>query len=166
MPPNLKKDQPHTDQCRILVLHGPNLNMLGKREPEIYGKQTLEEINAFLSQIAERHQVTLNCFQSNHEGEIVDWIHQNLETTDGLIINAGAYTHTSIAIRDALLMYTPPIVEVHLSNIFNREVFRSESVIAPVANGTISGFGVDSYRLALLWLIKHLNRESLPSGTP
>lgn len=144
--------------CQILVIHGPNLNMLGKREPDVYGDDTLDDLNSMLEHIAERHEIELCCFQSNHEGEIVDRIHLSMETTQGMIINPGAYTHTSVAIRDALVMYSPPVVEVHISNIHSREAFRSESLISGVVTGTISGFGVDSYRLGLLWLIKHLDK--------
>jgi 3-dehydroquinate dehydratase II len=150
-----KTDKP---LCQILVIHGPNLNMLGKREPDIYGTDTLEDVDRMLEHIAERHDIALCNFQSNHEGAIVDRIHQAIDISEGIIINPGAYTHTSVAIRDALVMYPNPIVEVHISNIYSREAFRSESVISPIATGTISGFGVDSYRLALLWLIKHLDK--------
>ncbi len=143
-------------QSHILVIHGPNLNLLGKREPEVYGTDTLEELNHMLGHIAERHEIQVKCVQSNHEGQIIDWIHQANDTTDGLIINPAAYTHTSVAIRDALVVYPHPIVEVHISNISNREAFRHDSMISPVATGVISGFGFDSYRLALLWMIKHL----------
>jgi len=146
----------NTVQQKVLVIHGPNLNLLGQREPEIYGTETLESINRMLEHIAERHNIQLTCYQSNHEGEIIDRIQAAIDTMDGLIINPGGYTHTSIAIRDTLVASPKPIVEVHISNIFNRETFRSESVIAPVVTGTISGLGVDSYRLALLWMIKHL----------
>jgi 3-dehydroquinate dehydratase II len=146
----------NTTKHKVLVIHGPNLNLLGQREPEIYGTETLDSINKMLDHVAERHNIELTCFQSNHEGQIIDKIHTAMETMDGLIINPGGYTHTSIAIRDALVASPTPVIEVHISNIFNRESFRSESVIAPVVTGTISGLGVDSYRLALLWLIKHL----------
>ncbi len=143
--------------ANLLVLHGPNLNLLGKREPDIYGTDTLTDVNEMLKHIAERHNITLQCVQSNHEGVLIDEIHKAIDTTDGLIINPGGYTHTSVAIRDALAVYPNPIVEVHLSNIHNRESFRAESLISAVATGSISGFGIDSYRLALLWLVNHLD---------
>ncbi len=146
------------DSCQILVIHGPNLNMLGKREPDIYGDETLDDLNRMLEHIAERHHIEICTFQSNHEGEIIDIIHRNIETTQGIIINPGGYTHTSVAIRDALTLYPNPVVEVHISNIYSREGFRKDSLISPVVLGTISGFGLDSYRLALLWMVKHLDR--------
>lgn len=151
---------PNSDKepCQIVVIHGPNMNLLGRREPEIYGTDTLDDLDNMLEHIAERHDMTLCCFQSNHEGAIVDRIHQAIDITKGIIINPAGYTHTSIAIRDALVIYPNPAIEVHISNIHNRETFRSESLISPVVTGTISGFGVDSYRLALLWLIKHLGK--------
>jgi 3-dehydroquinate dehydratase-2 len=152
-PPTGKHD--HT----ILLVHGPNLNMLGTREPEVYGTQTLDDINKMLGSIAERRGVNLVTYQSNIEGDIISVVQQYVGHSDGLIINPAGYTHTSVAIRDALVMYPEPIVEVHLSNIHNRENFRKDSLMAPVATGTISGFGEDSYRLALLWLI-HVLEDS------
>jgi 3-dehydroquinate dehydratase-2 len=143
----------------IMVIHGPNLNLLGQREPEIYGDTTLSELNGMLEHIAERHHMRLTCLQSNHEGQIVDAIQKAIGSSEGIIINPGAYTHTSVSIRDALVIYPNPVVEVHISNIHNREAFRSESLVAPVVTGTISGFGIDSYRLALLWMIKHLEHS-------
>lgn len=140
----------------ILVLHGPNLNLLGKREPDVYGSVTLEEINSLLEQEASLFQVTVFCVQSNHEGDLVDQIHAALGIHGGLLINAGAYTHTSVAIRDAIAAVNIPTVEVHLSNIYRREEFRHYSYIAPIAIGQISGFGADSYRLGLHALIRHL----------
>ena len=141
---------------RILVLHGPNLNLLGKREPEIYGSHTLEDINRTLMSQANLLGVTLDCFQSNHEGELIDLIHSALGTRDGILINPGAYTHTSVGLRDALSGVNIPTVEVHLSNIHRREEFRHHSYIAPIAVGQISGFGADSYRLGLDALVNHL----------
>jgi 3-dehydroquinate dehydratase-2 len=141
---------------RILVLHGPNLNLLGKREPEIYGSHTLEDINRTLVAQANLLGVTLDCFQSNHEGELIDLIHSALGTRDGILINPGAYTHTSVGLRDALSGVNIPTVEVHLSNIHRREEFRHHSYIAPIAVGQISGFGADSYRLGLDALVHHL----------
>ena len=141
---------------RILVLHGPNLNLLGKREPEIYGAHTLEDINRELVVQANMLGVTLDYFQSNHEGELIDLIHSALGSRDGILINPGAYTHTSVAIRDALSGVNIPTVEVHLSNIHRREEFRHHSYIAPIALGQITGFGSNSYRLGLEALVHHL----------
>jgi 3-dehydroquinate dehydratase-2 len=134
---------------RILVIHGPNLNLLGRREPEIYGRTTLDEINDHLTALAAQLGLTLDSFQSNHEGAIVDRIQQAAGACDGLIINAAAYTHTSIAIRDALSMLKAPIIEVHLSNIHRREPFRHISMTAGVVTGQILGLGAVGYALAL-----------------
>ena len=130
---------------RILVIHGPNLNLLGTREPNIYGKITIAQINKKLKELALKKKVKLDVFQSNHEGEIVDKIGAAKNSYDALLINPAAYTHTSVAIRDAILATGVPTVEVHLSNIYSREDFRHNSLIAPVAKGQISGFGMDSY---------------------
>lgn len=146
-------------QLRILVLHGPNLNLLGVREPSIYGALTLEEINAALENRAAELHSNIQCQQFNSEGAMVEAIHQALNTSDGIVINAGAYTHTSIAIRDALSGVKLPVVEVHLSNIYQRETFRHHSYIAPIAVGQISGFGIDSYLLGLEALVRYLKRE-------
>ena len=143
----------------ILVLNGPNLNMLGKREPAIYGAQTLEDINDALLKMATSLKVSLTFFQSNHEGALVDQIQSALNRHQGILINPGAYTHTSVAIRDAIASVAIPTVEVHLSNIHQREAFRHHSYIAPVAVGQISGFGSDSYRLGLEGLVQHLRKE-------
>ncbi len=143
----------------LSVLHGPNLNLLGKREPHIYGSVTLEEINHFLVKEAERLGATVVCFQSNHEGVLVDKIQEALGLYQGVIINAGAYTHTSVAIRDAIAAVKIPTVEVHLSNIYQRESFRHHSYIAPIAIGQISGFGPNSYRLGLQALIDYLRQN-------
>lgn len=134
---------------RVLVIHGPNLNLLGKREPEIYGKITIEDINKKLKEAAKKKKVTLEIFQSNHEGEIVDKIGKAKNRYEALLINPAAYTHTSVAIRDAILAIGIPTVEVHLSNIYAREDFRHNSLIASVVKGQISGFGVDSYLYGL-----------------
>jgi 3-dehydroquinate dehydratase-2 len=134
---------------RILVIHGPNLNLLGQREPEIYGRTTLSEINRSLNALGTQLGLAVDTFQSNHEGAIVDGIQQAAEKCDGLIINAAAFTHTSIAIRDALAALNVPIVEVHLSNIHRREPFRHVSMTAAVVTGQILGFGAAGYLLAL-----------------
>jgi 3-dehydroquinate dehydratase-2 len=139
----------YTDRQNVLVIHGPNLNMLGLREPNIYGKQTLEEINAALKLQAERLELHMETFQSNHEGSIVDKIQQAHDSFDGIIINPAAYTHTSIAIRDALSVLDIPVVEVHLSNIYKREPFRRMSMISAVVTAQITGFGARGYLLAL-----------------
>lgn len=141
----------------ILVLHGPNLNLLGQREPGIYGSATLEDINRLLEQEAQRLQVKISILQSNHEGALVDAIHSAWGQHQGILVNAGAYTHTSVAIRDALAAVNLPTVEVHLSNIYRREAFRHHSYIAPIAIGQISGFGSDSYLLGLTALVNHLS---------
>nr|WP_206688547.1 type II 3-dehydroquinate dehydratase [Cyanobacterium stanieri] len=141
---------------KILVLHGPNLNLLGQREPEIYGYLTLKDVDNLLLEKGKGMGVEVVCFQSNHEGAIVDHIHQASGVYQGIIINAGAYTHTSVAIRDALAGVNLPTVEVHLSNIYRREEFRHHSYIAPISIGQISGFGVDSYLLGLQALVNHV----------
>lgn len=131
---------------KILVINGPNLNMLGTREPGVYGDVTLEDINAAISGKAAKAGVEVSFFQSNHEGELVDALQKT--GADAVILNPGAYTHYSIAIRDAVSSIAAPVIEAHLSNIYAREEFRAKSVIAPVAAGQISGFGEDSYYLA------------------
>ena len=141
----------------ILVLHGPNLNLLGQREPGIYGSATLEDINGLLEREASGLQVKISILQSNHEGALVDAVHSAWGQHQGILINAGAYTHTSVAIRDALAAVNIPTVEVHLSNIYRREAFRHHSYIAPIAIGQISGFGSESYLLGLRAMVNHLN---------
>lgn len=140
----------------VLVINGPNLNMLGKREPEIYGSDTLDDINARLSKTAAEMSITLDCFQSNYEGALVEKIQDAMGKVDGIIINPAAYTHTSVAIRDALLLHTIPIIEVHLSNIYKREEFRHHSMVSGVATGQIAGLGVQGYHLALT-AIRNIN---------
>ncbi|NEO57174.1 MAG: type II 3-dehydroquinate dehydratase [Okeania sp. SIO3B5] len=144
----------------ILVLHGPNLNLLGLREPGIYGSETLDNINRLLEQEAEVLGVKISVLQSNHEGVLVDAIHSASEQHQGIVINAGAYTHTSIAIRDAISGVNIPTVEVHLSNIYRREEFRHHSFIAPVAVGQISGFGSESYILGLKAMVNYLQKST------
>lgn len=146
----------------VLVLHGPNLNLLGSREPGIYGKLTLKQIDHLLEQEAARLQTKVSVLQSNHEGVMVDAIHSAREQHQGIVINAGAYTHTSVALRDALAAVAIPTVEVHLSNIYQREEFRHHSFIAPIAIGQISGFGAESYRLGLQALIHYLRKLDVP----
>lgn len=143
---------------KILVLHGPNLNLLGKREPGVYGRATLAEIDAMLAREAAEMGVELRVMQSNHEGELVTAIQDAAGWADALIINAAAYTHTSVALRDAIAGVGLPAIEVHLSNIHAREAFRHHSHIAGVALGQICGFGPDSYRLALHAAVGHLQR--------
>ena len=139
---------------KILIIHGPNLNMLGKREAELYGKVTLNQINAGLKKLGKTHGLSIETFQSNHEGEIVEKIQGAMGTCRGIIINPAAYTHTSVAIRDALLLLDIPIIEVHLSNIYKRESFRHISMVADVATARISGLGADGYTSALEAMVK------------
>ena len=141
----------------ILLINGPNLNLLGTREPEIYGNKTLNDIEKDLTKVAEKKKINLECFQSNHEGEIVDKIHDSVNKIQGILINAGAFTHTSISIRDALIGSKIPFVELHISNIFSREEFRKESFLTDKAIGIISGFGITSYFLAFEGIIKFLS---------
>lgn len=144
---------------KIVVVHGPNLNLLGKREQSIYGKNDLNKINLLLEKLAKELNISLETFQSNHEGSIIDKIHTAANDYDGILINPGGFTHTSIAIRDAITGTSIPTVEVHLSNIYAREEFRQHSYIAPVCLGQISGFGVDSYLLGLKALVNYLLEE-------
>ena len=141
----------------ILLINGPNLNLLGIREPEIYGNKTLNDIEQDLIKVAKGKSINLECFQSNHEGEIVDKIQSSVSTIHGILINAGAFTHTSISIRDALIGSKIPFVELHISNIFSREEFRKESFLTDKAIGIISGFGITSYFLALEGIIEFLS---------
>jgi 3-dehydroquinate dehydratase-2 len=146
-----------SEEKKILVIHGPNLNLLGIREKGIYGTETFDSINDRIRQEAEKLGVQVDIFQSNHEGEIIDKIHAAMGVYGGIVINPGAYTHYSIAIRDAIKAVSIPTVEIHLSNVHAREEFRAKSVIAPVCVGQISGFGGDSYILGLNAIIMKLN---------
>ena len=143
----------------ILLINGPNLNLLGTREPEIYGNKTLNDIEKDLLKVTEKKSINLECFQSNHEGEIVDKIQDSVTSIHGILINAGAFTHTSISIRDALIGSKIPFVEIHISNIFSREEFRKESFLTDKAIGIISGFGITSYFLALEGIIEFLSSK-------
>ena len=143
----------------ILLINGPNLNLLGTREPEIYGNKTLIDIEKELTKAAQEKNVNLECFQSNHDGEIVDKIQHSVKSIQGILINAGAFTHTSISIRDALIGSKIPFVELHISNIFCREEFRKESFLTDKAIGIISGFGISSYSLGLYGIIEYLKNK-------
>jgi 3-dehydroquinate dehydratase-2 len=136
-------------KVKILVINGPNLNTLGTREPGIYGDTTLADINTGMKKLGEKLGMTVQSFQSNHEGEIVEKIQKSAGKFDGLIINPAAYTHTSIAVRDAILLLDIPVIEIHLSNIYKREPFRHKSLISDVVTGRISGFGVYGYTMAI-----------------
>lgn len=145
--------------ARILVLHGPNLNLLGQREPEVYGRQTLSQIDADLSARAKELDVEIDCFQSNHEGELVDRVQEAMGSVAGILINPAGFTHSSVALRDALAAVSLPVIEIHLSNVFAREPFRQHSYISPIALGVISGLGAHGYLLGLEALTRHLQTE-------
>jgi 3-dehydroquinate dehydratase-2 len=141
---------------KIAVIHGPNLRLLGKREPEVYGHDNLDDVNTALTALASEMAAEIEIFQSNHEGELLDYIEDAAGRVDGFLINPGSYTHTSIALRDGLAGVDRPFVECHLSNTFGRERFRRHSYLAPVASGVVYGFGVQSYLLGLRGLIANL----------
>lgn len=149
-------------RLHVLVLHGPNLNLLGQREPDIYGGVTLREINAGLREAARGREAQLKIVQSNHEGTLIDSLHETRDWAEGVLINAAGYTHTSVALRDAIIATGHPTVEVHLSNIYAREDFRMESLLAPVCIGQISGFGWRSYLLGLTALLDIISDQ--PGG--
>ena len=144
---------------KVLLIHGPNLHLLGRRQREIYGNQTMTDINAHLLEIASQRGIELKIFQSNHEGDIVSIIGDNIDWADGILINPAGYTHTSVAIRDALSAVNLPVIEIHLSNIYAREPFRQHSYINPIAVGVIGGFGAYSYDLALDAIIHILQKS-------
>jgi 3-dehydroquinate dehydratase II len=146
------------EKVKFAVIHGPNLNLLGQREPEVYGKQTLAELDDRIRAEAAELGAEVVTFQSNKEGELIDKVQQLAGAVDGFIVNAGGYSHTSVALRDALVGVNRPFIEVHLSNVMGREEFRHKSVLADRAVGTIMGFGADSYLLGVRGLIAHLRR--------
>jgi 3-dehydroquinate dehydratase-2 len=142
----------------ILIINGPNLNTLGQREPEVYGNTTLEEIDRSVREYADRMGMTVEFFQSNSEGAIIDFIQEKQAKATGIIINAGGLTHTSIPLRDSLAALSVPVIEVHISNIYAREEFRHKSLLAPVVRGQISGLGWHGYLLAMDYLLSEANR--------
>lgn len=146
---------------RILILNGPNLNLLGLRQPEIYGHAKLDDVAATCTALAATHGADIAFHQSNHEGQIIDWIHAARDTTAGIIINPGALTHTSIAILDALNAYEGPVIEVHISNIHKRESFRHHSYVSLRADGVIAGCGIEGYALALMRILSLIAAEDV-----
>ena len=145
---------------KFLLLNGPNLNMLGTREPEKYGTVTLEYIEKNLKEVAKQNNVELSCYQSNHEGDLIDKIQASNGNFDGIIFNAGGYTHTSVALRDAIASVNTPVVEIHMTNIHAREEFRHNSLISPVCIGQICGFGENSYKLGFYALLEYLKNNN------
>jgi 3-dehydroquinate dehydratase II len=155
----------HRALPQVLVLHGPNLNLLGLREPDIYGKDTLADVDAQLEQLASELGVQVTCRQSNHEGQLIDWLHEARGHFAGVLMNPGGLTHTSVALRDAVAAIEKPCVEVHLSNIHKREAFRHHSYTAAVCVGSIMGFGTASYLLGLRGLCSQLSNHD-PADKP
>ncbi|MFP6654380.1 MAG: type II 3-dehydroquinate dehydratase [Myxococcota bacterium] len=149
-----------SSRLRILVINGPNLNLLGTREPDVYGTQTLADIETELSSVAQTLGVEIACYQSNHEGELIDRIQLAMGKESGILINPGGFTHSSVALRDALVAVSLPIVEVHLSNVYARESFRQSSYVSPIAMGVISGLGAQGYLFGLEALVRRLKAES------
>ncbi|MCA1023004.1 MULTISPECIES: type II 3-dehydroquinate dehydratase [Halobacillus] len=147
------------EKKKIYLLNGPNLNRLGIREPGTYGTGTLEDVVTLVSETAQKAGFEVEAYQSNHEGDLVDWIHQADASADGIIMNPAAYTHTSVALRDAVSSVSLPVIEIHISNVHAREAFRHTSMLAPVCAGQIVGFGMDGYRLAVEGLIHKLNER-------
>ncbi len=143
----------------IYILNGPNLNLLGQRQPEIYGRETLADVAAAAAELAEELGLTVRCLQSNHEGQLVDWVQEARAQGAGIVINAGAYTHTSVAILDALNAFDGPVIEVHISNVHKREAFRHHSYISARADGVIVGCGTEGYLLALRRVATLLGRK-------
>jgi len=144
---------------KVLILHGPNLNLLGTREPEVYGSMTLDDINDKLTELGKELNAEVKCLQSNHEGALIDALHDARTWAEGVVFNPGGYTHTSIALRDAISAIQIPVVEVHLSNVYAREEFRHVSMISAVCKGKITGFGWKSYMLGLRALVEMLSGE-------
>ena len=142
---------------KILILHGPNLNLLGTREPEVYGSMTLDDINNKLVELGRELGAEIKCLQSNHEGALIDALHDARTSMDGVVFNPGGYTHTSIALRDAISAIQIPVIEVHLSNVYAREEFRHVSMISAVCKGKVTGFGWRSYLLGLRAVVEHLS---------
>ncbi|EME21020.1 type II 3-dehydroquinate dehydratase [Rhodococcus triatomae] len=138
----------------IYVLNGPNLNLLGQRQPEVYGRETLDDVVALCNDVAGRFGRTIQAHQSNHEGVLIDWVHEARTEASGVVINPGGYTHTSVALRDALVTLEVPLVEVHISNVHAREEFRQHSYVSPVATGVIAGLGIAGYGLAVEYLCR------------
>lgn len=147
-----------SEEISILVLHGPNLNMLGRREPDVYGNVTLAEIDHMLEEAAAELGAQIHCLQSNHEGALIDAIHEATTWADAIVLNGAGLTHTSVSLRDAIAAVSLPTVEVHMSNVFAREKFRATSLIAPVCTGQVSGFGHDSYLLGLIAAVNAVKR--------
>ena len=160
--PDAPRQRPSDRLTRVAVVHGPNLNLLGTREPEIYGRRTLDDVNRAMADLAERLGVELEVFQSNSEGRILDFLARTADRVDGLVVNPAGLGHTSVALLDGLLAVSKPFVEVHLSNPAARESFRRRSLIAPAALGVVAGFGLDSYLSGLRCLCNHLAAQRNP----